>query len=213
METDRNLLFGSLALQVGLVDEEKLGSACRHWLARRDVALSLVLIEMGLISEEEAAGLERLLETRIQEGDSGTETSHVLVAEDEVRRSLEALGDLEGETRHSSREASETAQDEADRAGLERPGRGRYTLTKLHASGGLGQVWLARDAALGREVALKELLPSRVDNPVLRERFLQEARITGQLEHPGIVPVHEVVPASVGSSPSATPSPMPTRGE
>jgi serine/threonine protein kinase/Flp pilus assembly protein TadD len=68
----------------------------------------------------------------------------------------------------------------------------RYTLTKLHAKGGIGQVWLARDAALGREVALKELRPERSENLNLWERFLVEARITGQLEHPGIVPIYEL---------------------
>jgi tetratricopeptide (TPR) repeat protein/tRNA A-37 threonylcarbamoyl transferase component Bud32 len=68
----------------------------------------------------------------------------------------------------------------------------RYTLTRLHARGGIGQVWLARDSALGREVALKELRPERANDPALWARFLEEARITGQLEHPSIVPVYEL---------------------
>src|SRR5437763_420938 len=62
--------------------------------------------------------------------------------------------------------------------------RHRYTLTRLHARGGIGQVWLARDEDLGRNVALKELRPERSDNPAVWKRFLAEARITGQLEHP-----------------------------
>src|SRR5436309_1172242 len=45
---------------------------------------------------------------------------------------------------------------------------------------------------LGRNVALKELRPERSDNPAVWKRFLAEARITGQLEHPGIVPVYEL---------------------
>jgi serine/threonine-protein kinase len=68
----------------------------------------------------------------------------------------------------------------------------RYSLTRLHAQGGLGQVWLARDHALGREVALKELRPERAGYQPLLQRFLEEATITGQLEHPGIVPVYEL---------------------
>jgi serine/threonine protein kinase/formylglycine-generating enzyme required for sulfatase activity len=69
----------------------------------------------------------------------------------------------------------------------------RYRLTKLHARGGVGQVWLARDAVMGREVALKELRPDRRSgSQVMRERFVEEAKITGQLEHPGIVPVYEL---------------------
>jgi serine/threonine-protein kinase len=79
-------------------------------------------------------------------------------------------------------------------------GRGRYLLTRLHASGGIGQVWLARDRSLGRDVALKELRPERQEQPVVQARFLEEARITGQLEHPGIVPVHELVHGDDGRS-------------
>jgi eukaryotic-like serine/threonine-protein kinase len=68
----------------------------------------------------------------------------------------------------------------------------RYSLTRLHASGGIGRIWLARDGALGRNVALKELRPERAAVGNHRRRFLQEARITGQLEHPGIVTVYEL---------------------
>src|SRR5262249_53015679 len=60
------------------------------------------------------------------------------------------------------------------------------------ATGGIGRVWLARDGHLGRDVALKELRPERAEDPGIWARFLREARITGQLEHPGIVPVYEL---------------------
>jgi serine/threonine-protein kinase len=68
----------------------------------------------------------------------------------------------------------------------------RYTLSHVHAKGGVGQVWLARDSSLGRDVALKELRHEKGDSPILMARFVEEARITGQLEHPGIVPVYEL---------------------
>lgn len=68
----------------------------------------------------------------------------------------------------------------------------KYTRTRLHAKGGIGQVWLARDDTLGREVALKELRPDRSHDRVVWNRFFEEARITGQLEHPGIVPIYEL---------------------
>ena len=65
-------------------------------------------------------------------------------------------------------------------------------MTHLHAKGGIGQVWLARDVDLGREVALKEIRPERSGSSGVWARFLAEARITGQLEHPGIVPIYEL---------------------
>ncbi|MGC8642518.1 MAG: serine/threonine-protein kinase, partial [Isosphaeraceae bacterium] len=70
--------------------------------------------------------------------------------------------------------------------------RGRYTLTTVHMDGGVSRVWLARDGDLGREIALKELLPDSASHPQLWSRFLAEARITGQLQHPGVVPVYEL---------------------
>src|SRR5687767_15776608 len=63
---------------------------------------------------------------------------------------------------------------------------GRFKVVRLHAKGGLGQVSLARDEKLNRRVALKEIRPDKRANPEIRRRFLAEAEITGQLEHPGI---------------------------
>jgi len=66
---------------------------------------------------------------------------------------------------------------------------GRYQpLTQLGA-GGMASVELVEDAHLHRRVARKEM---RINNPPMIARFLREARITAQLEHPGIVPVYEL---------------------
>ncbi|MCC6489047.1 MAG: serine/threonine protein kinase, partial [Candidatus Hydrogenedentes bacterium] len=84
---------------------------------------------------------------------------------------------------------------------------GRYTHPSEYARGGVGRVLLVHDQHLGRDIALKELLPNvqfegstvkaGEQTPIqaslsLMTRFLQEARITGQLEHPSIVPVYEL---------------------
>src|SRR5262249_25226079 len=70
--------------------------------------------------------------------------------------------------------------------------------------GGIGRVWQARDADLDREVALKELRPERAADPAMAARFLREARVTGRLQHPGIVPVYEMSPGSKGEPPFYT---------
>jgi PAS domain S-box-containing protein len=77
----------------------------------------------------------------------------------------------------------------------------RYSRLRLHATGGIGHVWLAHDSGLGRDVALKELRPERAGHAEAEARFLQEAQITGQLEHPGVVPVYELVRARDGRQP------------
>jgi tetratricopeptide (TPR) repeat protein/tRNA A-37 threonylcarbamoyl transferase component Bud32 len=66
----------------------------------------------------------------------------------------------------------------------------RYRTLRPHARGGLGEVFLAEDMQFQRHVALKELRNEHHGNAIRRERFLIEARITGRLEHPGVVPVY-----------------------
>ena len=66
----------------------------------------------------------------------------------------------------------------------------RFRLLRPHARGGLGEVFVALDCELHREVALKQILEKHADDPVSRQRFVLEAEVTGGLEHPGIVPVY-----------------------
>ena len=67
---------------------------------------------------------------------------------------------------------------------------GRYRPLELHACGGLGEVFMARDEELGREVALKRMRWLEALNPERARRFQFEAEITGRLDHPGVVPVY-----------------------
>jgi serine/threonine protein kinase len=67
---------------------------------------------------------------------------------------------------------------------------GRFHILQFHARGGLGEVFIARDRELERTVALKEIQSEYADDSDFRARFLQEAEITGALEHPGVVPVY-----------------------
>jgi len=74
----------------------------------------------------------------------------------------------------------------------------RYRLTQEIARGGMGVVFEAIDEQLGREVAIKVLRRSHSHLSSMQERFLVEARITGRLQHPGIVPIYEVGQTSDG---------------
>ena len=67
-----------------------------------------------------------------------------------------------------------------------------HNITRFLADGGIGRVWVADDEHLGREVVLKQLLPRSADNSETRSRFVHEAQITGQLQHPNIVPVYSM---------------------
>jgi eukaryotic-like serine/threonine-protein kinase len=69
---------------------------------------------------------------------------------------------------------------------------GHYEILDKIGEGGMGQVWRARDARLNRSVAIK-ILPAEVaGDPVRRQRFEQEARALGALNHPNIVSVYDI---------------------
>ncbi|MFC4017024.1 protein kinase [Micromonospora sp. GCM10011542] len=68
---------------------------------------------------------------------------------------------------------------------------GRYRLDERVATGGMGDVWRATDVVLGRQVAVKVLLPALVSDPDFIARFRAEARIMAALRHPGIVQVYD----------------------
>ncbi len=74
---------------------------------------------------------------------------------------------------------------------LELPDDGRYQPRELLGKGGMGEVWLAVDRRIGREIALK-IATSRPDDGAALARFLREAKVQALLEHPGVVPVHDL---------------------
>jgi serine/threonine-protein kinase len=67
----------------------------------------------------------------------------------------------------------------------------RYRLGRLMGKGGMGEVIAARDEQIGRDVAIKRMKAAKPSERAIR-RFLREASIQGRLEHPAIVPVHEI---------------------
>jgi serine/threonine-protein kinase len=111
---------------------------------------------------------------------------------DDLRRQIEALVSMEQFLGASGGETLGAALDGAPGPeGWGAPLVGaRYRPLRLHAQGGLGEVYLARDEELSREVALKRMRRPRATDAGSRRRFLREGEITGGLEHPGVVPVY-----------------------
>src|SRR5262249_32603199 len=66
----------------------------------------------------------------------------------------------------------------------------RFRIVRPHAKGGLGEIFVAEDTELKRQVALKEIRIEQAFPPESQARFLLEAEVTGMLEHPGVVPVY-----------------------
>jgi serine/threonine-protein kinase len=188
---DRNLLFGVLALQADLLDPDRFVRACTLWSAQKATPLADLLVQQGWLTPEDRSDVEKLLDRKLKKHQGDANAGLAEVTTDRVRQSLDGLTDPD------IRQSMSATPPQIGHVLLTTTAyvpeiRERYTLSRLHASGGIGRVWLARDATIGRDVALKELRPERSPHPTVMSRFLKEAQITGQLEHPGIVPIYEV---------------------
>ena len=136
-------------------------------------------MQQGWLTAEDRADVEKLLDRKLRKHGGDAQASLAEVTTDPLRQSLAGLSD------DDVRQSLVCTPTEPGRVLLETTAyvpevRERYTLSRLHATGGIGRVWLSCDASLARDVALKELRPERADNPAVWARFLKEAQITGR---------------------------------
>ncbi|HUT32524.1 MAG TPA: protein kinase [Planctomycetota bacterium] len=75
----------------------------------------------------------------------------------------------------------------------------RYVERGVIGRGGMGEIILCVDRNIRRQIALKRILPQAAEDTERRARFVEEAQVTGQLEHPNIVPVHELDKSAEGT--------------
>ena len=196
---DRDLLFGLLALQNGLIDQDQLVDAFRVWSRDKRRPIAGHLVDRGVLDSDDRGAVEVLVARHLKKHGGSTEKSLAAIpAGRSTRESLAGVGDADIAgtlARVGSGSAASLADGEADRTasfgvGAATSDGQRFRVLRPHAKGGLGAVFVALDEELHREVALKQILEKHADDPTSRARFLLEAEITGGLEHPGIVPVY-----------------------
>ena len=194
--SDRNLLFGILALQMDFISREQLVAGMQAWVLAKEVPLAEHLAAAGSLRLEHRQLLEPLVEAHIRQHGNDPEQSLASISSlDALRSELAELKDdlLDATIAHIP--VGHKSTNDADRYAACSVGAAssqgmRFRILRPHAEGGLGRVSVALDSELGREVALKEIKPKWADDPDSRGRFTREAEITGGLEHPGIVPVY-----------------------
>ena len=193
---DRNLLFGLLALQTNLINQGALVAAFHAWTRDKARPMGQVLVDAGALDDGRRGVLEALVEEHIKRHGGDAEKSLAAVGPlGPAREGLRQIDDPELRTSLPLLLGDLSTADDPDRTGTHAatgpiPSGSRFRILRLHDEGGLGEVFVARDEELNREVALKQIQEEHADDPRSRSRFLVEAEITGRLEHPGIVPVY-----------------------
>jgi tetratricopeptide (TPR) repeat protein len=179
MSPDHDLLFGILALQHNLITNDQLLGGLQQWVREPSHSLGAVLESSGALSSQNRQLLEPLVNRQLAEQSCD---KHSLGA-----GAAAVLQSTEGWERIG--DDTEAVAADSVAVGLS-TSSGRFRLLRFHAAGGLGQVSIARDSELHRDVALKEIKPEYAARAQARQQFLLEAEITGGLEHPSIVPVY-----------------------
>ena len=203
MESD--FIFCLQAVQIGLVESRVLIEAGLSWSRGEVKDLRAEVIRRSNLSHEDIELLDKTVERILRK--HGGDISKSLHSFGEARRVFESLGgalspgDREKPPLEVPSPGEKKPLDEVNPQLVTEETPGRYTIRYEHGRGGIGKVFVAFDQHVGRDIAVKELLlessqgtpgtPMRLATEAAA-RFLREARITGQLEHPSIVPVYEI---------------------
>ena len=191
--TDLNLLFGVLALQSGFLSQDELVASMRQWFADPQRSLGEILVERGALGEGELTLLEMAVQNQVEKHGTAAGSMAALGYESVALNTLDSAGESETEKTISKLRMNLQQvmwADASSSLGEKTSVDARFRILRHHSSGGLGEVYLARDEELDRQVAVKKIRGRHANDANLCDRFVLEAKITGGLEHPGIVPVY-----------------------
>jgi eukaryotic-like serine/threonine-protein kinase len=206
MDRERNILFALLAVQLNKAAPADLIDVALSADGEDPRSTGELLVEAGVLGRQDCELIAGFVEQAIRahDNDAGA-TVASFGGEAFLRRTC---GDRitftpDGSLTRDPESLAQAPREAVDRdiAATAREIPGRYRGLGELTRGGVGRVLIAYDEHLDREVALKELLPGEGGGMSAKPfsqamprvaRFLREARITGQLEHPAIVPVHEL---------------------
>lgn len=195
VESDRNLLFGMIALSMDFITRDQLVGALHAWVLEKEKPLGEILRAQGLLREDDRRALENILNHQLARHGHDVEKS--LAAIDPLgtaRKELDAFTDHRLQLSVAAVQARPSKPDDPYVTRAEAVATTcastRFRILRPHARGNLGEVFVAHDIDVDREVALKQIQERHADHADSRARFLVEAEVTGRLEHPSIVPVY-----------------------
>jgi len=192
--------YGLLAVEKGFLSQDALAECVQQWLADSSqpnsspLGLAKFLFKSGKITEQQflelTAELDQTCESPAPESPAPESPAPEIPAPEPATEVLEY--DVPGSASEGTIPWQSVPQAKPAPDLEQRDKNKRFKIVKKHASGGLGVVYVARDLQINRDVALKQIRGDRRQDVLSESKFMLEAEITGQLEHPGIVPVYAI---------------------
>ncbi len=209
---DRQLLLGMFAVHLGLCKADDVCDAVSTWSSAPETSLAGQFDYRGMLTGRQIRLVEDLVDERLLQGADkvwswcSRNISPVFIqmlhesGADSIRPRLQVMAETVDQSMGKNGFQLDTeipATHPATRsveggASFSSGDVSRYRIMRMHAQGGLGTVSVAEDLPIGREVAFKEMRHDRASDITSRSRFLLEAKVTGRLEHPSIVPIYDV---------------------
>ena len=187
------LFVGLFALERAAIDPGQLIAAFETWLEVEGQTMGEILVERGIVDESKLAEVEKLVADRLRHRERSRVKGQVSPALNDPLRDGDVPTDdpdLSATVAYVARDDDREVSGPSGRPERAASPEERFRVIRPLAHGGLGELFLALDPELDRKVALKELRDFHAHDPISQSRFLLEAKVTGRLEHPGIVPVY-----------------------
>jgi len=208
MTQKNDQLFGVLAVRTGMISAKALAAAESKYPSSKSADIGEFLQHQGELTEETRKLLESLVEKHLEMHSNDFEMSLATLNPSKAQpssplaKNVSALEDTVNFDRDDiprdgfnttpplARNTADANKTQWSLSTAMKDVSQRYLVLRSHAKGGMGLVSIAKDKEIDREVAFKELQEYCADDSNSRARFIQEAEITGQLEHPGVVPIY-----------------------
>ncbi len=189
------VLTGMVAFQNNFISRQQLIDAFTAWVANPEIAICEFMVQQGSLGPVERELIEQMVAAHLKRSGDASQAMALFSSVSAIQQELSQIanqvnstlldGDLFSRTAEFALTTETTHSGPSEARGID-----RFRIVKEHARGGLGIVFVAEDKQLRREVALKQIREERADLEPFRQKFKLEAEITGQLEHPGIVPIY-----------------------
>ncbi len=194
------LLFAIFSIHLNSITRDQLAAATAEWIRDPSRLLADILVEHGALDRQTRGIVEDVVARHLDQhgGDTGQSFADVRETEmitPQLGPAFDATMTFDATPENEvGRHRADFNTDSPEPHSLPGPATGgtRYRVERPHDRGGMGEVFVARDTDLRRQVLLKQLPEHRADDPRHRTAFLKEVRAAAALEHPSIAPVYDV---------------------